>query len=262
MQTARRSRPISCKISRTNSSNSRPDLPLRQPIPITMQRGIRCSASSAETAGETVKTFPSSKFFCSGSSDPGVLSSRSFSPLLRTSSSGGSCPARKRSCANASGNTRMPFLSARRRALKRFAFFRSSICSPLRFAKRSTANMLCASVAVVRTASAPVIRAILRAQSLAPPRCPDRMGITWRPFSSMTSTAGSISFPPICGAMVRTVIPQAPMNRRTFPWRKFSAVHSCRIPFPHTLETDSIPGQLSAMSAAILPASSPPAFVK
>ena len=156
----------------------------------------------------------------------------------------------------------MPFLSARRRALKRFAFFRSSICRPLRFAKRSTANMLCVSVAVVRTASAPVIRAILRAHSLAPPRCPDRMGTTWRPFSSMTSTAGSVSFPPICGAIARTAIPQAPMNRRMFPWRKFSAVHSCRIPLPHTLETDSILGQFSAMSAAILPASPPPAFVK
>ena len=79
-------------------------------------------------------------------------------------------------------------------------------------AQLSMAGMPRTSVAVVITGAAPVFWAISRARSLAPPMWPDRMGITCRPISSMTTTAGSVALSRMSGAMARTAMPHAPMK--------------------------------------------------
>ena len=63
--------------------------------------------------------------------------------------------------------------------------------SPCLFAHSSTAKHPFISVAVVITALPPVIPAIFSARALAPPRCPERRGITFSPLSSTAMTAGS-----------------------------------------------------------------------
>ena len=79
-----------------------------------------------------------------------------------------------------------------------------------RFAHSSTANTPFTSVAVVSTGRAPQTLPMARARSLAPPRCPDKMGIAYRAHSSTTTTAGSVVLLFRWGAMARTAIPAAP----------------------------------------------------
>ncbi|MPN50598.1 hypothetical protein SDC9_198229 [bioreactor metagenome] len=95
-------------------------------------------------------------------------------------------------------------------------------------AQTSTANRPFISVAVVITAVAPKSSATSWASLLAPPICPDRMGITNLPPSSMTRTAGSFSFPFKCGATVRTAMPAAPIKMIPFLALKAFFVNSPR----------------------------------
>ena len=66
-----------------------------------------------------------------------------------------------------------------------------NIRNPWLFAQVSTANTLLISVAVVITGIAFNISDIFNANSLAPPMCPERIGIENCPNSSTTTTAGS-----------------------------------------------------------------------
>ena len=106
---------------------------------------------------------------------------------------------------------------------------------PCSTAKASTENSPSTSVAVVRTASAPIRSAIFLASAFAPPTCPERIGITYFPFSSMTSTALSVSLSCMKGAIARTAIPQAPTKRMGRCFAKHSPVHCFRgsSPFRH-----------------------------
>ena len=76
-------------------------------------------------------------------------------------------------------------------------------------AHSSTAVTPFTSVAVVTTAAPPVRSATRRASRFAPPMCPDRMGITKCPASSVTTTAGSCVLARTQGAMARTAMPHA-----------------------------------------------------
>ena len=94
-----------------------------------------------------------------------------------------------------------------------FAAARSVISRQCSFANTSTANFPCTSVAVVWTAVPPARRATSSASAAAPPTCPESRGITYRPFSSSTSTGESVYLSFTHGAIYRTAIPAAPINR-------------------------------------------------
>ena len=93
-------------------------------------------------------------------------------------------------------------------------------------AHSSTANFPETSVAVVITGRLPQISPILRARSLAPPRCPLRIGIANRPPSSTTTTAGSRALFLRCGATDRTAMPAAPTKISASASPKYRSVHS------------------------------------
>ena len=117
------------------------------------------------------------------------------------------------------------------------------------FAHSSTANRPLTSVAVVMTGTAPQAAASSRARSLAPPRCPDRIGTAKRPHSSTTTTAGSVALLRQWGAMARTAIPAAPTKISASLCANCCAVHAAKgTPcFPQRL-TD--PGRASASRPA------------
>src|SRR3972149_189505 len=93
-------------------------------------------------------------------------------------------------------------------------FLKSSIARLNFFAISSMHGRLFTSVAVVMTGFAPIILAILFARLLAPPKCPERRLITYLPFSSITTTAGSSALFFKKGAMLLTTMPLAMMNTR------------------------------------------------
>ena len=103
---------------------------------------------------------------------------------------------------------------------------------PCAFAQRSTANTPRRSVAVVITAVACSFAAISSASAFAPPRCPERIGITNRPVSSATSTAGSVALLFTCGAIARTAMPAAPTKRSASESANRAAVQSASDTFP------------------------------
>ena len=78
------------------------------------------------------------------------------------------------------------------------------------------------SVAVVITATPLVNVAIFSAKSFAPPICPDKIGIAKSPFSSTTTTAGSLALSLTYGAIERTAIPHAPTNTIALYFLKIS----------------------------------------
>ena len=84
------------------------------------------------------------------------------------------------------------------------------------FAKTSTANLLLISVAVVITGVAFISAANNTASSLAPPTCPERIGITNCPSSSITITGLSLSLLFTEEAIALTAIPHAPIKIRAF----------------------------------------------
>ena len=71
-----------------------------------------------------------------------------------------------------------------------------------------------ASVAVVITARAPLAKAQRSASSLAPPRWPESSEMANLPASSMTTTAGSVSFDSSSGAIMRTTMPVAMISTK------------------------------------------------
>ena len=74
---------------------------------------------------------------------------------------------------------------------------------------RSMAGTRLTSVAVVITGRPPVMPATSRARALAPPRCPDTRLMANCPFSSHTTTAGSLVLWTRQSPMLRTTIPVA-----------------------------------------------------
>ena len=78
------------------------------------------------------------------------------------------------------------------------------------------------SVAVVMTAAACSAAASACASAFAPPMCPERIGMTKRARSSITSTAGSVFLLRTKGAISRTAMPHAPM-KMSAPQRENSA---------------------------------------
>ena len=98
------------------------------------------------------------------------------------------------------------------RAMTGAILFMSSITSECFFANISIDSTPCESDAVVTTAVAPIRFAIFVASSFAPPRCPDRIGMTNFPHSSITMTAGSTSFETMYSLIILTAIPHAEIN--------------------------------------------------
>ena len=76
----------------------------------------------------------------------------------------------------------------------------------------SSAHRPVRSLCVVITVSAPIHPATHRASSFAPPTCPDRTGMAYRPVLSIHTTAGSVCLSAMKGAMLRTQIPMAPIK--------------------------------------------------
>ena len=93
-----------------------------------------------------------------------------------------------------------------------FASFLSVIVSLLFTAHSSTAHSFLTSVAVVITGVAPIRLAIFLESSLAPPTCPDNIGMTNSPASSRLIIAGSVNLSFKNLDISLTVIPMAPIN--------------------------------------------------
>ena len=110
------------------------------------------------------------------------------------------------------------------------AFARSVSTSSFFCAKTSTANSPFKSVAVVMIGSAPSILAKYPASSFARPTWPESSGIQNRPFSSITTTAGSCSLSATKGAIARTAMPHAPTKTRQSDFGNCCAVQSCSEP--------------------------------
>ncbi len=106
--------------------------------------------------------------------------------------------------------------------------------SPRRAAHSSTANSSFTSVAVETAACPPVMPAMIRAKSFAPPTWPDSRGTTNLPASSTLTTAGSVNLSRTWGAMARTAMPEAPTNTSASSPAKCSAVHVARLPYAST----------------------------
>ena len=116
--------------------------------------------------------------------------------------------------------------SSSRAAANALASCRDDRVKPFFTAHSSTAKSPFTSVAVVKTGAAPNAFAKCRASALAPPICPAKIGTTKLPFSSITRTGGSSSFPLIKGAMERTAMPAAPIKTNPSPARKSLPVTS------------------------------------
>ena len=78
----------------------------------------------------------------------------------------------------------------------------------------SSAHRPALSLCVVITSRAPVIAAISRVRSLAPPTCPLSTETTFSPILSIQTTAGSSCLSLTYGAIVLTQIPIAPINTK------------------------------------------------
>ena len=90
----------------------------------------------------------------------------------------------------------------------------SSMPHPCSCASMSKEGSPLTSVAVVMTARAPTAKAQRSANSLAPPRWPERSEMANFPVSSITTTAGSVSLDCSSGAIMRTTIPVAMISTK------------------------------------------------
>ena len=80
--------------------------------------------------------------------------------------------------------------------------------------RMSSGHVSVLSLWVVIMFSAPMMSAIMRVYSLAPPMWPERTDMANLPVESMLMTAGSVVLEWRSGAMVRTQMPRAPMKMR------------------------------------------------
>ena len=95
------------------------------------------------------------------------------------------------------------------------------------------------SVAVVTTGTAPMCPATLTAMPLAPPMCPDRMGMQNLPSSSTEMTAGSTVLFLMKGAISLTAMPTAPTKTMASHSAKDLSVHSLMEHSTFSMPTES-----------------------
>ncbi len=186
--------PISFIVFEINLSISFAFFPFLQPIPMTYSRGFNKREVSNTSSLEVTTTSTNL------SGGYGTIRTPVSSQVI-------SCPVSIHIVISFPANTFDDTLTIP----SLFAIYRLFL-----FANKSTANFLFRSVAVVITGTAPVFFAIWFARSFAPPICPDKIGMTYFPFSSITSTGTSCSLSVRCGATALTAIPQAPINNKAF----------------------------------------------
>ena len=168
---------------RTNASNASGSFPRRQPAPSAKRCGISQSVVSYGV-------------LCSRETQTPIFAFPVVSPA-------GSVPETGRSDENPTGS---PLRSAAETCFASSMFVMNRrFC----FANTSTANNSLMSVAVVITGVAPSAFESVSASAFDPPRCPESSGIANVPFSSSTSTAGSVFLSLTHGAIARTAMPLA-----------------------------------------------------
>ncbi len=89
----------------------------------------------------------------------------------------------------------------------------------------SRAHLSVESLRVEMTASAPIICATRFVSAFAPPTCPDNNDTAYEPTESIFTTAGSLYFDSMTGAIHLTAIPIAPTKMSDSQLLKFSLTH-------------------------------------